>query len=121
MVGCPGAETGVPVTGADGVLSPTTFSARTRTAYGVPLVRPLMRKLVPSVPVSVQLPDPSWYWYAMIAAPPLPAGANTTANDDGPAVTVVILGADGTVCAMPVATAEATPTPTAFTARNSTE
>src|SRR5664279_3031653 len=79
-----------------------------------------MRKLVPSVPVSNQLPDPSWYWYAVMAAPPFEAGANTTLNDDGPAVTVVIVGADGATSGMPGATAAATPAPTASTARRST-
>jgi hypothetical protein len=56
----------------------------------------------------------------VITAPPFDAGANTTASDDGPAVMLEMLGADGACCAMPVATADALPTPAAFIARSST-
>src|SRR3954464_11137672 len=55
-----------------------------------------------------------------MAAPPLAAGVNDTCSEPAAGDTALITGADGVAAAMPVATAEAWPGPTLFTARSST-
>ncbi len=56
----------------------------------------------------------------MIVAPPFAAGVNDTCSDSEPGVTVSRVGADGVVATNPVATADAAPEPSRFTARSST-
>ena len=62
MVGCAGVVRGMPAREPDAGPLPCELRARTVMPYEFPFVRPLMRKLVPSVPVSTQPDESSWYW-----------------------------------------------------------
>src|SRR3954453_7034433 len=88
MDGWAGVVTGVPLIGADAVPLPCALTARTVTAYDVPLVSPATWN-VPSIePVLTQGPVPSsWYSYRMTASPPFPPGVKATCSVVLPAVT----------------------------------
>ena len=121
MVGAPGEVNGVTDDEADELLVPATFTARTRTLYEVPFVRPEITKgdaVTPEdchdVPLSV---ENSMF---CTAAPPLLDTENATDADASPGVMLEIVGADGTVRGTPRPIADAAPLPATFTARRAT-
>ena len=79
-VGAFGASNGVPVTGFAAMPAPAAFTAATRNAYVVPLVRPVavyVTAVMEEVKVVHVAPpsDVACTTYAVIALPPLLAGA----------------------------------------------
>ncbi len=63
MVGAPGGACGVPVLGSDSGPTPIALTARSRTEYVVPLVRPVMVSGEVAVPADTQRPL-SFSWYS---------------------------------------------------------
>src|SRR5688572_9238134 len=120
MVGAPGTAPGVTAFElAEAAPVPTALVAVTVKVYAVPLVRPVtVIDVHGAVQVPVRPPGDEVAVYAVIAAPPLEAGAvKATVACALPPVAVPMVGAPGTVAGVTLLdAADAAPVPIAFVA-----
>ena len=100
LVGAEAVVTGVAVNALDSKLLPASFTARSKTLYEVPFVRPkIVNEVESTVAIdSTQLtPESIEYSKALIPLPPLPPNVNATSSDLFPTCNPVKVGASGIV------------------------
>lgn len=121
MVGAPGEVNGVTDDDAEALLVPATLTARTRTLYEIPFMRPEITngdeaspELCHDVPLSV---ENSMF---CTEAPPSFEMVNATEADASFAEIAEIVGADGVVRGTPRPIVDTAPLPAAFAARMAT-
>src|SRR5664279_4078546 len=122
IVGALGVVAGVADCAADPGPVPTALTARTLTAYVVPLTSPeTAMGLVSDGAVNHVGPTVSWYWYAVMVEPPVAPGVNAIDTELSPGVTDATTGAPGKAGVVTLDDGDAVPAPVALTARIATE
>src|SRR5450432_1742670 len=122
IVGALGVVAGVADCAAEPAPAPTALTARTLTAYVVPLTSPETAMGLVSDGAVVHPPATvSWYWYEVIVDPPVAPGVNASDTELSPGTTDVTTGAAGRAGVVTLDDGDAVPAPVAFTARIATE
>ena len=117
-----GVVAGVADCAADPGPVPTALTARTLTAYVVPLTSPdTAMGLVSDGAVNHAGPTVSWYWYAVMVEPPVAPGVNAIDTELSPGVTDATTGTSGKAGVVTLDDGDAVPAPVALTARIATD